>query len=366
VAEPKPILELGGPKRFDNPTEFHQVIVELGRWGIASPASDLEWLRNVIGSKWRWEAVGAVGQLIEPHGRRYGIFLQHLLSLVPALRSLSICKGFDKLVPALVNESAYDATVFELNVAMRVMQNVSPFHVEFGPDVVVKGRHRQADFVLNLPERVWIECKSVQPLEQSAIKSRLERLGDEFKRLVMAQAVPEPSSHVGIHLNVGDGKSFERRIPILASSLGRLVRANGWQSLMDKDVDPTGKTWPAAGREARPGMAGVREPPVSPSRTPLNFYDSMDWTAWQSRKVADFIKEALDQLPAGEPQIVCIQTPNPKVHIQRAEHWIKTSPRGQNVAVVLMDHQGVTASWVSRLGSTDGLAAVLGPAFANP
>ncbi len=360
MADRKPILELGGPKRFDHPEEFHQILVELARWGIASPASDLEWLRKTIGAKWRWEAVGAVGQLIEAPGRRHGLFLQHLLSLVPALRPLSVCPGFERLIPSLVNESAYDATMFELSVAMRVAENVSPFQIEFSPDVVVKGRKRQADIALNLSQRVWVECKTVQPLEQSFIQARLGRLGDEFKRLILAQGLPDPNPHIGIHLNVGDGKAFERRLPALAASLGRLVRSQGWQSLMDHDIDPTGKAWPAEGREARAGMAGIRIPPLSPSLQPLHFHHSIDWTAWQSRKIIDFIKEALEQLPPGEPQIVCIRTPNPQTHIQRAEHWIKESPRGENVAVVLVDSNETTASWVSRLRLPELLTAIIG------
>lgn len=365
MAERKPILELGGPHQFADPQEYHRIVVALSNWGIASPASDLEWLRATLGPLWRWEAVGAVGQLIEPRGRRYGIFLQHLIQLVPTLRLVSLCHGFPRMLSGLVNESAFQATVFELNIAAQVVQRVGPFKVQLNPDLTVKGRLRQADMAVDLGVRAWIECKTVSP-GQSTVKQRVERLGNQFRELVRAQGLPAPNPHVSLHLNFGDGKAFERRIPVLVSSLARHVRAGGWAAMMDHDLDPTGKLWPAEGREARPGTVGIRPPFMSPSRVPPSFSESMEWNAWQSRKVADLIKEATDQLPLGEPQIVCIETPNPGVHIARANHWLTTSPRGENVAILLFDLSQNQVTFGSRLANPEWLTAAFGIDVAPP
>jgi hypothetical protein len=99
-------------------------------------------------------------------------------------------------------------------------------------------------------------------------------------------------------------------------------------------------------------MVGIR-PALFPNGPAIQHSGSIEWNAWQARKVLDLIREAAEQLPSDQPRIICIETPNPARHLARAQNWITQSPSGFNAAVLLVDRQERQAHWVSRLSNPE-------------
>jgi hypothetical protein len=337
-----PILELGGTKRFGDAAERHQIIVALAAYGIQSPAEDLDWLQHRLGRLWRWNAIGAIGQLLETTGKPHGLFLQHLIQRVPLLRALSDCKGFDSVLARWITPSEFDGTEFELVSAGFCLTRMPPHSISFGEAVEVRGHLKRPDIRLEIQGvTTWVECKRLDPLPPRP-KNRVNALALLFNAALERDQLPLPPAPVDLYVQLGDGESGERLARNLGQAATRSIRQLGWASLVGKAVTETGEiqstTEPFSWKSTviRHGERPANFHPTP--KTMIGVHFAMRSNSSPPHRIRSMISDALTQLPQGQPRIVCIATPNAIKLAETVHQWMQTSTAAPETGVLLVDN----------------------------
>jgi hypothetical protein len=165
-----------------------------------------------------------------------GTFILGLVDAIElgiALRRLSSCTNFNKVLRGFFNPTQFLDTRFELRVALHFLSLRLIEELVFAPEYEVRGRIKRPDFdAIGKNINITVECKSPNPFLSRGLK-RLRQIGDHLKNAMELARWPD---HLRLEINIKG--PFQGKISSPASKLVRkaLEINNNGQDAFDDSI----------------------------------------------------------------------------------------------------------------------------------
>jgi hypothetical protein len=275
--------------------------------------------------------------------------IEWMLRITRSLKKLSGYKGFEKLLAGFRNPAQVLATVFELEVAEWCAGRAVTLSLEFGPEVLVKGRRKYPEFLWKTSlGDLYVECKRGEEIDNDFAR-RLENYREFVEKEHKRHAPWHESFRLDIVIAGARLNGTQWRLRDVISRASIQQSGDAGTQIQVGEICATFRSRVEA-PPMLPGMASAGCIVVGTQPTKLDFENamftiSMSIEAHRARAAGQLLREARTQLPTDHLSAVFIQIGSIEVCQKKVAALLQQRAYANTPWVAIWGSGGMRAVW---------------------